>query len=94
MFNLKPNLLELRLTDPVLGHQVANLIDQAHDDIKKDLRLAILRKLEQCELYSLELGWINDPPDYIDAYLRIRLFPERRSVTAEVDGDQMEDCNP
>ncbi len=90
MFNIKPNLLELRLTDPVLGHQVANLIDQGHEDIKKDLRLAILRKLEQRQLYSLEDGWINDAPDYIDVYLRIRLFPERRSVTADVDSD-MED---
>jgi hypothetical protein len=94
MFNLKPSILKLCLTDPVLGHQVANLIDQAHDDIKKDLRLAILRKLEQRQLYSLENGWINDAPDYIDAYLRIRLFPERRSVTAGVDGDQMEDFHP
>ena len=90
MFNLKPNLLELRLTDPVLGHQVANLIDQDHDDIKKDLRLAILRKLEELKLYSLEDGWINESPDFIDAYLRIRLFPERRSVTADIDSD-MED---
>ncbi len=92
MFNLKPSILKLSLTDPLLGHQVANLIDQAHEDIKKDFRLALLRKLEQLKLYSLEDGWINDPPDFIEAHLRIRLYPERRSVTAEVDGDiNMED---
>lgn len=94
MINLKPTILELHLTDSLLGHQVANLIDQAHEDIKKDLRLALLRQLEQRHLYSLEDGWINDAPDCIDAYLRIRLFPERRSITPQDDGDYMEDVNP
>jgi hypothetical protein len=94
MFNLNPSILKLSLTDPVLGHHVANFIDQAHENIKKDFRLALLRKLEQLKLYSLEDGWINDPPDFIEAHLRIRLFPERRSVTADIDSDNMEDFHP